>query len=231
MKKYEGKLFSILGDSISTLVDFSVPRDDSVFYKGERCCEAGIFVPNDTWWGQVIEHLGGKALVNNSISASLVSRHRNCYVESYGCSDERTSFLDKCGILPDVIFVFLGINDWGFATKLKPECEAENNDISIFSVAYDLMIRKLKTNYPDAEIWCFTLPESICSSNPSFEFKPVRRGLHINDYCQIIRDTAERHQCRLIELYGVGEPHDTIDGYHPNRDGMTTIANKIIGQI
>ncbi len=230
MKKYEGKLFSILGDSISTLVDYSVPRD-AVFYKGEESYYAKVFEPCHTWWGQVIAHLGGDLLVNNSISASLVSRHKDCLVESYGCSDTRTSFLDKGGVMPDVIFVFLGMNDWGHAIKLTPECEAEENDISIFSVAYDTMLKKLKRNYPNAEIWCFTLPESVCLQDPSFVFKPIRRGLHINDYCEIIRTTAKKHGCRLVELYGVGEPHDSIDGYHPNSDGMKTVANKIIGQI
>lgn len=231
MKKYEGKLFSILGDSISTLVDCSVPRDDSVFYRGERCEESGIFVPADTWWGQVIDYLGGTLLVNDSISSSLASRNKKCNAETYGCSDERTSFLDKGGDTPQVIFVFMGMNDWGWATKLKPQCKGEENDISIFSVAYDLMLKKLRTNYPSAEIWCFTLPNSICKSKPHFRFEPVRGGIHINDYCQVIRDLAREHSCRLIELYEVGEPHDSVDGYHPNKEGMKALADKIIKQL
>ena len=230
MKKYEGKLFSILGDSISTLVDCSVPRD-AVFYKEDKCKESKIFVPEDTWWGQVIDYLGGKLLVNDSISSSLVSKHKICQAETYGCSDARTSYLDKAGDMPDVIFVFMGMNDWGWATKLRPECEAENGNISIFSVAYDLMLKKLRTNYPNAEIWCFTLPNSICKSKPHFSFDPVRGGIHINDYCQVIRALAKEHSCRLIELYGVGEPHDSVDGYHPNKEGMKTLADKIIGQL
>lgn len=230
MKKYEGKLFSILGDSISTLEGYSVPRD-AVYYKEDKASSAKVFEPCDTWWGQVIDYLGGTLLVNDSVSSSLVSKHKKCQAETYGCSDERTSFLDKGGDMPDVIFVFLGMNDWGWATKLRPECEAENDNISIFSIAYDLMLKKLRKNYPSAEIWCFTLPNSVCKSKPYLIFEPVRGGIHINDYCQVIRDLAKEHSCRLIELYGVGEPHDSIDGYHPNKEGMKTIADKIIEQL
>lgn len=51
MRTYKNKLFSILGDSISTLDGYN-PREYEVFYKFENCYKANIYVPQDTWWGE-----------------------------------------------------------------------------------------------------------------------------------------------------------------------------------
>ena len=59
MDKYKGKLFSVLGDSISTLEGYSVPSD-AVFYEGANKLYGDIYAPADTWWGQIINSLGGE---------------------------------------------------------------------------------------------------------------------------------------------------------------------------
>lgn len=140
---YKNKLFSVFGDSISTLDGYSEP-DDAVFYDGLRRLEANILSPDDTWWGQVIRQLGGELLVNNSFSGSMVTKHRNCMFPSYGCSDERTAALGRDGLLPDVIMVYMGTNDWGYGVKPTPETPSEEGDISVFSVAYKCMLEKLQ---------------------------------------------------------------------------------------
>lgn len=169
MLTYKNKLFSILGDSISTFEGYSEPYDAS-FYDGLLKCQTDILRVTDTWWGQVIERLGGELLVNNSISGSLVCKHPNCEISSYGCSDERTSSLDRIGVQPNVIMVFLGTNDWGYGVKLKPDDETEKSLLSVFSVAYKTMLEKLQRNYPMAEIWCFTLPVSDYKKYSGTEF-------------------------------------------------------------
>ena len=60
----EGCLFSILGDSISTLAGYTTP-DGAAFYEGDKRHKAGIFTPEDTWWGQVVAAMGGRVLVNH----------------------------------------------------------------------------------------------------------------------------------------------------------------------
>ena len=65
--KYKNKYISILGDSISTFEGCSEPKD-AAFYNIERKIISHIATLSDTWWGQVIEKLGAKLLVNNSIS-------------------------------------------------------------------------------------------------------------------------------------------------------------------
>jgi len=227
---YENKYFSVLGDSISTLYGYTEPKE-AVFYDNTMKFIADVFTPSDTWWGMVIEALGGKILVNNSISGSMVIKAPDCEIESYGCSDERTSALSRGTVSPDVIMLFMGMNDFGYGVPLKPDYPEEEGSLAIFSEAYRIMLGKLKKNYENAEIWCFTLPVSFCSSHEQFVF-PVRRcGKHIDEFCEIIRNLCAEYDCKLIDLYRVGTPHDTVDGFHPNLSGMRTVADAVISQI
>ncbi len=50
---YNNKYFSILGDSISTLEDYSIPSD-TCFYSFINRCQTQIYEVLDTWWGIVI---------------------------------------------------------------------------------------------------------------------------------------------------------------------------------
>lgn len=228
---YQNKLFSILGDSIGTLEGYN-PPDYEVFYRGETCYDAEIFLPSDTWWGQVIDALGGELLVNNSLSGSLVCKHPMCEIPSYGASDERTAMLGKNGRLPDIVMVWLGTNDRGYA--MKPAADpGEEYDLSIFSSAYRIMLEKIQRNYPNALILCFTLGVSRCAAQPSFCFSRCYGGRDITEYCDVIRDCAKKRNCRLIDLYSEtsAEPYDTMDGLHPNAEGMKTIARAVLRQL
>ena len=83
----EKKIFSILGDSISTFAGYTPA--EAVFYDIWTKKEAGIFQPEDTWWMQVIDGLGGKLGVNNSYAGSLVSGH----MATSGTSESRLKTL------------------------------------------------------------------------------------------------------------------------------------------
>jgi len=227
---YKNKYFSILGDSISTFEGYSKPWD-AVFYDRERKYEAAISSVEETWWGRIIEHLGGELLVNDSISGSLVSKHPLCISPTYGCSDERTADLGEDGRLPDVILVFMGLNDRGYRVKLLPTGEEEERDLSVFSVAYREMLGKLRRLYPQAEIWCFTLPVSAFSAREDFVFSYQLGERHIDEYCEVIRAAAKLYGCRVMDLYRWAVPYDTIDGLHPNGEGMKALADAVIDHL
>lgn len=224
-RSYEGKYFSILGDSISTLAGYNPPQN-AVFYDWENKYLAGIFAPEDTWWGKIIQILGGKLLMNESYSGSLVCKHPSCEVESYGCSDARTSNLGIGATTPDVIMVLLGLNDFGCGMRLLPK--TDQRKLSVFSTAYATMLEKLQKNYPQAEIWCLTLPRSHWSRHPEIEIPACRFGGHISEYCRVIQTCAQQAGCRVVDIYCPSEPYDTIDGYHPTSVGMQTIAEAVM---
>lgn len=230
--KYYGKQFSILGDSISTLEGYN-PKGYKVFYSGDNCSKANILQMSDTWWDKVISFFGGELLVNNSWSGSRVTK----LVESEelfpsGCSDERTSSLHINDVKPNVIIVYLGTNDWAFASKTGNETRVlEEDENEEFCMAYYNMLKKLKINYPQSEIWCCTLCETFISKNPDFHFPHKYAGTHIEEYNKIIREVAGQCSCKLIDLYDFKMAYDTIDGSHPTDMGMNTLATMIIRSI
>ena len=224
------KYFSILGDSISTLEGYSEPAG-AEFYDTANKIASGVLVARDTWWGRVIDHFGGKLSVNNSFSGSTVCRISQYEIESYSCSKERTSSLSRNGIIPDVIMVYMGTNAWGRGIDISRMRYGEGEKEYLFSTAYETMLERIKAKYPDAEIWCLTLAVSKCRTVRDFSFPYSYSGRHIAEYCDAIRHCAEKYGCRLIDLYNNCEPYDTIDGFHPNADGMKTIAEGVIDEI
>lgn len=230
IKKYENKYFSILGDSISTLAGCSQPRE-AAYYDGDTRLFSHVRTSMDTWWGRVIDALGGKLLVNNSWSGSLVCKHPLCEIPSYACSDERTSALDKDGVSPDVILVYMGTNDWGHGVRVLQEGTEVAEPCSIFSAAYTTMLKKLQRNYPNAEIWCFTMPITRCSAKENFTFPYYFGGRHIEEYCKAITACAQAMGCRVVDLYNRTEQPDTMEGFHPTAEGMKTIADAVLALI
>lgn len=185
----------------------------------------------DTWWGKVIDFFGGELLVNNSWSGSRVTRFPDSEILfPSGCSDERTGRLHINNVKPDVIIVYLGTNDWAFGADKYYTDKVLDDDFhcTSFDFAYSTMIGKIKSNYPDAEIWCCTLNTTFMSSNPSFTFPYKYSGSHIEEYNQII---ALSQNCKVIDLYDYNMPYDSIDGTHPNQSGMNTLATMIIRSI
>ena len=215
----------MLGDSVSTLIGCN-PPDYAVYYDWNRFRFTSVISVADTWWGQVTEALGGFLLENNSYSGSMVCKHPDCEIESYGCSDERTGRLGNQEALPDVIMILLGLNDFGSGRRLYPS--EEENGISVFSDAYDIMLKKIRRNYPEAEIWCLTLPCGYRRGTPAYRPPLVRAGHHLTEYNDVIRACAENNGCKLLDIFHPGEPYESLEGYHPNANGMKTIASHVL---
>ena len=131
--------------------------------------------------------------------------------------------------MPDVILVFMGYNDWGMGVPILPREEEE--DLFSFSLAYRQMLTHLRQNYPRAALWCFTLPVTRCTRRADFVFPYRYRGIHIEEYCRVIRDCAAACGARLIDLYPTDDPHDTVDGFHPTAEGMQTLARSILSRL
>lgn len=224
---YFGKKFSILGDSISTLEGFNT-RGNPVFYD-EACREkSGVWEMKDTWWGKVIDFFGGELLANESWSGCRVTGSVGAKEGfSAGCSEKRTGNLHIGGVTPDVILVYLGINDWGAGVAM----ESENAGDTGFALAYSLMLSRLKQNYPKAEIWCCTLGETAISSRPDFRFPENYGGISIREYNYRIANAALAAGVCLADIHSQEIPFDTMDGTHPTAQGMDTLAMLMIRQM
>lgn len=230
--RYYGKQFSILGDSISTLDGYN-PRGYNLFYSGENCERTGVKEYKDTWWGKVIDFFGGELLVNNSWSGSRVTKLPGSEkLFPSGCSDERTSSLHINDTLPDVIIVYLGTNDWarGVEVKITDHLPAQD-EMEIFEDAYSVMLRKFRSNYPNAEIWCCTLNSTFMSCKPSFVFPKAPAGKYIDSYNWTIRNAAAANNCKVIDFDKYGWAYNSVDGSHPMSAGMDTLAMMVIREM
>lgn len=227
-----GKRISILGDSISTFEGYN-PEGYKVFYDKEKQLQAGICQVSDTWWQTVIDFFGGELLVNNSWSGSRVTKLPGSeQMFPSGCSDERTTSLHILDKMPDAVIVYLGTNDWGFGAKTGNETHLlGEDDFEFFDLAYERMLNKIKSHYPQSEIFCCTLCETCISKQPGFQFPHSHAGTHIEEYNEIIRNIVRRYGYTLIDLYMFKMPYDSIDGSHPNQAGMNAIATMVIRSI
>lgn len=162
---------------------------------------------------QVIHFLGGELGVNHSLAGSMVSGN----LSTSAMSDERIARLGDNGI-PDIILVSAGCNDWGFC--VLPEEFAE---------AYQMMLHRLKKRYPDTDIWCATLPEG---KQPEGEtFFNVDSTISKRVYSDIIREIAASAEVHIADLAGYQNEYETVDGIHPNKEGMKTLADMWISKI
>lgn len=212
---YKDKYFSVLGDSISALFN-SVPPEYA-YYDPEKAPLTGVLLNRDIWWGMVIDALQGKLLVNNSFSGSTVCKCKDMEIDSYGSSNERTSALHKCEVMPDVIMINLGSNDCGKGVS-----------VDVFEKSYKEMLIKLKDNYPRAEIWCL----SLCDFTWRDRLDPSRvvGSKEISTYNKVIKECGAAFGCKYFDVMGKSKAHDyvTVDGVHPTREGMCAIAEQVL---
>ena len=236
--KYKGKKISIVGDSISTFTGY-IPDGYEVYYTPDKE-NSDVHSVGDTWWGILFEKLGAELLVDNAYSGSMVSRYplqKRLFPSA--SSDERTSALHRGGERPDVIIIYIGINDWNecllpdrehvYPEDTRPAEYRERDDVIedefYFDSAYAMMLDKLKKNYPEAEIFCST----VCRTKlnvPPYDILPDCRehGYSLTLFNDIIRKTAAETGCKLLDLDGYNMPYDSADGYHPTKKGMEMMA-------
>ena len=221
---YYGKKFSIMGDSISALKSCLYP-DYKPFYEDEVCIQSGVAAPIDTWWGKVISFFGGKLLVDNAYSGSRVTSPDSSFPA--GISQKRIDELAFGDQTPDVVMVYLGFNDWANGVEVKCPIQRSKPISEYFDYAYFNMIIGIQKRYPHAEIWCLTLNPTFVSDDLNFVFPYEVGGVHIQQYNDVIRAAAQANNRKLVDLYALNIPCDTIDGSHPNAFGMATLAQNV----
>ena len=193
--RLRGRGFSVLGDSISTLRGW-VPEGWRVHYEGEVHVD-GVERPQDTWWGRVIDHFDGRLVANSSFSGSVVEG----YGFPAGNSEKRiTSLLGAQGECPDVVLVYMGINDYGWgggrnqvmggslSASARPEDLAGERAVEWvvgpdaldrFASAYRDVLVSIHRLAPSSEIWCLTLCPATSPSEVERCYKYQMRGIEL----------------------------------------------------
>ena len=204
-----GKGISILGDSISTYQGWSnntsynsTIGSNAIYYTGSR---DGFTTVNETWWKQTIDRAGLDLVVNNSWSGDEVTVRGIQRAQQLHNNDGRE---------PDIIAVYLGINDFRRAKTVDE-----------FGTAYEEMISAMLRKYFGKDVYLFTL---VYTTNLE------KSGINPDDvvkFNEIIADTATRYGCTLVDLYNdTGINKDNLKNYmgdgnlHPNYLGMDQIT-------
>lgn len=234
----EGLGLSIVGDSISAF-DGWIPNGFHVFYP----LDGEVKDVSQTWWKMLLDDTGMELCCNNSSAGSTCAGDSLAQEDAvwYGCSSFRLSFMSGSqGRMPDVIIVYMGTNDLlngiplgdNDGTRLVEEGEIDN-----FSDAYCMMLDKLSSEYPMAQIYCCTLtPVGEWASPQPFVALTNGLGLSAEDYSEQIRVVAEGKGIPVIDLYHCGIEVDnlqtmTSDGVHPTPDGMKYIERAMLAAI
>lgn len=231
---YEGLSLSIFGDSISTYEDY-IPYGLAVYYP----IHGDLTDVSQTWWMKLLDDTGMELCSNASSSGSTcVGDSLSVDEPKYGCSDYRISLLTgKQGKMPDVIIVYMGTNDLMMmapmgendGTKLVEEGVIEN-----FSDAYTMILDKLESNYPAAQIYCCTLAQvGDWGSDTPFVALTNGFGFTSEDYSKQIEIIAANKGIPVIDLYHCGIETDNLqetstDGVHPTPTGMEYIEQAVL---
>ena len=199
-------IISVLGDSLSTFEGYTPSR--AVFFDRYNSAQTGLESVEDTWWMQVIRSLKGELGVNHSLAGSTVAGG----LLSSGTSEERIRALGAKGD-PDLILVMMGTNDWAYG--VLPDD---------FEEAYGRMLKMLRRQYPNAEVWCGTIPSGKLVDPAERFFFNMDSLISPARYTGIIQRLAQAEGMKVADLGKNGEEYETIDGVHPNKKGMATLA-------
>lgn len=222
---YEGAGFSIMGDSISTLAGW-VPEGWRVHYQGEVRID-GVELPEDTWWGRVIGHFGGRLVANSSFSGATVETAEGFGFPAGDCDERVRALAGAGGDLPDAVIVFMGINDYGWggarnqttgrsaAASARPEDLDGPREVAAtvgadalerFRRAYASMLARIRRLAPAADIWCVTLaPGSAPSSVNAGVAEPVEPVKPINPAAQGLSEPIGPQGASAVVGAGVAE--------------------------
>ncbi len=231
-----GKKLSVLGDSISTYGGVSNVNDvnSTVANSFPHYTEESMKRSN-TWWQRTADKCGMDILVNNSWSGTTVSDFSG--IEKAGFNIRAENLHDNTlennengeAIYPDIIAVYLGINDFGFKVGCNliedsafwEKIESDAFVPETFDESYALMVYKIKKIYEKSDIFLFTFPSTVYEG-----------AVSIDIYNETVEKIADHYDCAVVDLYNSDLSHNfekhTLDNLHPNRSGMKIMSECFI---
>lgn len=208
MNLKENTYLSILGDSVSTYKGISNDADANCTIGANPYFYREPFPLERTYWMRVARAFDMRLCVNNSWSGGNLSGLRD---PSAGVN--RVEQLTRAdGTAPNFIIVFMGLNDLGRGV-----------DVSVFASDYASVLGVICRKYPDADVCCVNLPD-----------RDERLKARAEAFNQAIDDAVRKAGERffVVDLFRSRLNNDfyylnTVDGLHPDEDGMRIIAELI----
>ena len=205
---FNGKKLSILGDSISTYQGISddASANSTLFYNPYYYRDP--FPLERTYWKRLIDNLRLKLCVNNSWSGGTLSG-----ISNPDSGINRVNHLARDdGETPDLIIVFMGINDLG-----------RRVDVAVFSADYEKTLMTIRDKYPHAQVCCVNLPDRDIV---------VKKQTEVFNSAILAATEAAGDNFFVADLFHSRLNNDyyymnTLDGLHPSENGMEVIAEVV----
>ncbi|MCE7737122.1 MAG: SGNH/GDSL hydrolase family protein [Candidatus Heimdallarchaeota archaeon] len=112
---------------------------------------------------------------------------------------------------PDVVFVYLGLND------------LNNGDVDSFKTHYEWLLQSILDNSKSRLQEIFLIQFSWAGNMPANAY------IQAPEYNLVIAELATKYDLRIIDLWEITETHHEyfVDGVHPNDLGANVIASKL----
>ena len=231
VEQYNGKILSILGDSISTYSGHIPSGNRSRYPEGD------VDSVDKTYWKKIIDTLGMKLGINESWAGSMVSwdgttESNDIGKNKYIASTTRISHLGDNGT-PDIILIFAGTNDIGHDVEIgsygAPDFEQDISllPVSTFSDAYMTMIMRVQYYYPESKILVLTPSFAKYTSYTGYTLDRLNQYINkIIEVCEIMGVDIIDTRKIGFSMYNIDDL--TIDGLHPNAKGMELIYHIVL---
>ncbi len=224
---------SILGDSISTYEGVSNNPNYNQTLLNNKVYYKDPFKKEDTWWFKTITELNLRLIVNNSYSGSSVSDIRTDPLKGKAYLNRAINLHNNENMSPDIILVYLGVNDLMDGASCKNLFnesyfdKISNNDFkpttNNFDEAFSLLLYRINKTYPNSKIYCLNIPLMKCNTEETCSL-----------YNNTITLIANHYKAEIIDLYHSNISNYqkyTLDGVHPNIDGMKEMAHIVINYL
>ena len=232
LANYNGKVISVLGDSISTFAGYIPVADGFNLEHLPRYPQDNLLTDvNETWWMQVISELDGKLGINDSWRGATVSGDKPVTTGTTGenaamCNLTRIQNLGANGT-PDVILFYGGTNDLAHVAKVgsfDPSSAPTVVDLATkkwdnLADGYVHTLLRLRHYYPDAQIMAMlpTYTTSYYSNDKLAQGNAV------------LAQICEHYGVPYVDLRECGiTTADLPDGIHPDANGMDNISKAVI---
>lgn len=227
-----GKVFSVMGDSISTFAGYIPVADGFNREHLPRYPQDDLLTDvNETWWMQVVAELNGKLGINDSWRGATVS---GGHPVTTGDTGENAAMSNLTRIqnlgsngTPDVIMFYGGTNDLAHVEKVgafDPNTAPTQVNLTITKwdnlvEAYAHTLLRMRYYYPDAVILAMlpTYTQSYYSDD-----KLAQANEELAKVC-------EHYGVPYVDLRDSGvKPEHLPDGIHPGEEGMDLITAAVV---
>lgn len=243
---FMGKKVSVMGDSISALAG-DIPSGYEAFYSGSNY---GVHNTGDMWYTHLCTATGMQKLIINAWSGSGVTQLEDSAHSDKPpmSSDARCSNLGNGADTPDVVIIAGGVNDYTYSQSAQSEPLTWDPLTTptvgdSFTEAYAGMIRKIRTNYPDAMIVALStfFTQRGTASGMTYYHTSSGHRYTQQDYNDKIKFVCEQLHVPYIDVSNVGfSPDNYYPTYaqddathptHPNAAGQRVIGLTVAAKL